>query len=392
MKSLPKSIASALRRNKTSLGEHPAFPPEEEEKFIYNLIYDVFEEMSSEVPLENNAPIKKALSKLISKATSIEVKCKQQLEQLCEKVVLDLFDIPRNTVAIDVSLQQSVSRKGERMKPERTKDFTFDSIEDMEHLTDEIYKRRMMNALVTGASMHYSEAIFSYINDLFSINPELPLIYKKILDYNNYLLYAEEVDDSKADMDGGKVSVLLNGKDNQAEIKTEAVLFPVLVGETIKGILELAISHGLPEDKAKAKYVMSKADFKLAEVWDMRLGYALWKLITEQLESEGVDLKEVGSNYFLMELSRLECDEFNRNMREVFARTGRGRAFLRELCEDIMYQKEEDEFDDFVKKSNDEVMLTDGEEYFTSEELMFNDNDDFTPEELITDSEERWIR
>ena len=38
MNSLPKHILKALKENKTSLGEHPSYPPEEEEKFIVNLV------------------------------------------------------------------------------------------------------------------------------------------------------------------------------------------------------------------------------------------------------------------------------------------------------------------------------------------------------------------
>ena len=33
MRNLPKHILEALKQNKTSLGEHPSYPPEEEEKF-----------------------------------------------------------------------------------------------------------------------------------------------------------------------------------------------------------------------------------------------------------------------------------------------------------------------------------------------------------------------
>ena len=49
MNSLPKHILEALKENKTSLGEHPSYPPEEEEKFIVNLVTNTFNALSEKV-------------------------------------------------------------------------------------------------------------------------------------------------------------------------------------------------------------------------------------------------------------------------------------------------------------------------------------------------------
>ena len=140
--------------------------------------------------------------------------------------------------------------------------------------------------------------------------------------------------------------------------------------ETIKGILELAISHGLPENIEKAKYVISKSDFKLAELWDMRLGYALWSLIEEEFEECGLDILEVGVNFFLMELSEMDCGEFNKTLQEIFARTKRGKRLIVDIVDKISYNKEKDEFDDYIQtKNDDQIQITDNE-FISSEELI----------------------
>ena len=95
-------------------------------------------------------------------------------------------------------------------------------------------------------------------------------------------------------------------------------------------MLELAISHGLPKNSAKAKYVIGKSDFKLAELWDMRLGYSLWNLIEDEMTECGYDMLEVGLNFFLMELAEMACETFNASMQEVFARTKKGKRVLSE--------------------------------------------------------------
>lgn len=391
---LPNSIISALRKGETSLGEHPAFPPEEEEKFIVYLVSEVFDNASSSCENCNIESMRSELSKMLSKAMSLEQTCKETLEHLCEKVINSFFDIPDDTVEINVFLVDKIDTKSERLVPEKTKDFTFDSISDMEYLTDEIYKRRFVNALVAGAAMFYANKLQSYVSELFEINPELPALYKKILDYNTILLYADYKEESSTQTDGGNVTVTLKGQDIQPSIEAKALLFPILVSETIKGILELAALQGLPNDRKKAMYVISKADFKLAEVWDMRLGYALWTLIEKRLKDIEVDIKELGINLFLMELSKLKSEDFNEMMREVLCGTRTGKEMLEDMCDEIQHNKDKDEFDNYINANNSKVNTFGDDDYFTSDELLTDDmlfnrynNDDDNEEEYYTSEE-----
>ena len=261
--------------------------------------------------------------------------------------------------------------------PEKTSDnFSFDDIDDMNALSDEIYKRRMLNALVTGAAMYYMNIIGDYIKEVFEINSDLPALYKKVIDYNTLLLYYEkDTFDEEKTTDGGKVDVTISSELEFPTIKAEALLFPILVEETIRGVLELAVSHGLPQNIEKAKYVLSKADFKLAEVWDMRLGYALWKLIESEVEKCGFDIVELGINFFLMEISQMDCQMFNKTLQEIFARTKKGKEIITDIAEKISYNKEKDDFDDYIQTKNDS-------------EVQINDDEFFEPEELITDDYE----
>ena len=197
-----------------------------------------------------------------------------------------------------------------------------------------------------------------------------------MIDYNNLLLfYEKDTFNSEKNTDGGKVDVTISSEQEFSIIKAEGLLFPILVEETIKGILELAISHGLPQNLEKAKYVISKSDFKLAELWDMRLGFALWKLIEKEMETCGYDMTDIGINFFLMELSQMSCEQFNKSLKEIFARTKRGREVMTNIAEKIIYNKEKDDFEDYIKSKNDAA-------------VQINDDDYFTPEELITDEYE----
>lgn len=374
MVELPKHIIKSLRTNRTSLGEHPAFPPEEEEKFIVNLVSDTFNEIVENTDIEDVTVLENELSTIIGQCRKIEKDNIQALEELSYKIITEMFDIPSDTLKMEGKIVNKIDTSTERLVPEKTEGFSFDDIEDMNYLSGEIYKRRMLNALVAGASMYYMNYIGNYIKEIFEINPDLPSLYKKMIDYNNLLLYiSKDTLNTKETTDGGKVDVTISSKDEYPIIKAEGLLFPILFEETVKGILELAISHGLPNNVEKAKYVIGKADFKIAEVWDMRLGYALWKLIQDEISECGYDILEIGINFFLMELSQMDTEEFNSTLKEIFARTKKGKRNIDEIVQRITYNKDKDEFDDYIKTKNDST-------------IQINDDEYFTPEELITDN------
>ena len=373
MLELPKYILDSLSKNKTSLGEHPAFPPEEEEKFTINAVARYFTGLVDGIEITDINQLKTELGKLIVRCQKIEAKSTTALEQLCMNIVSELFSIPDNTINIEAKIVNEVDVSNQRQVPEKTDDFSFDSIKDMKYLTGEIYKRRMLNALVTGASMYYSKNISSYISELFEIDDELPSLYKKIIRYNEILMFFEKDTIAEKDesvTDGGKVDVVMNMPENMVSIKAEGIIFPVLLNETIKGILELAIAHGLPESRKKAEYVIKKSDFKLAELWDMRLGISLWSIIASQIE----DMDVIEPNFFLMTLSELSVDKFNDCLCEIFGKTNRGKKILDNIIHKIRYEKDKDDFDDFIKQKNNDYQIDDG--YYTSEELLTDDMND----------------
>lgn len=373
MSKLPKHIRQALLKNETSLGDHPCYPPEEEERFVVKLLSKTFDNMVEKSDMEGGPEMKLTLSKLISECMKIESKNKGALEQLCLNVVNNVFTIPQDTIDISAKLVAKVDTSNHRDVPESTEDFTFDDIEDMRGLTDEVYKRRILDALIAGASMYYANDVTNYVSELYKIDPKLPFLYSKILQYNDILLYTEKDSlSNKNGVNGGKVDVTLGSPDKMVSIKAEGIIFPVLLEETIKGVLEIAISHGLPSDIKKAEYVSKKADFKLAENWDMRLGLPLWAIIAKQIEETE---EEIEPNLFLMKLAELPVSEFNNALQEIFAKTKRGKQKVADIVNEINHELDQEDFDDYVYQQNQKYPIEDG--YFSSEELLTDDEDNF---------------
>ena len=368
---LPKNILNIITSNKTSLGDNPALPPEMDDKFLVFLVDDYYKELLTHFDSIDIEELTDDLSATMTECKRIENENKEALEKICFEFVNNVFNIPSDTLSIDMELVDKVDTQQERLVPENSDNFSFDSIDDIHSLTNEIYKRRFLNALIIGAAMDFAEQYIFVENKLDEINGTLRENYKKIWFINNLLLFHTKQSLSKKQKDGGNVDVYISDETTPPRIEAKAILSPILVEETIKGLFELAISHGLPKDKGKAEYVLSKADFKLAEVWDQRVGLPLWIRIRKIMKECNVS---VHPSFLFMELASLETDKFNTTMQEILAGTKMGRNLIKEIVRNINYNIDMDDFDDYISNQQlpqDEIPMNDEE--FTSDDLINDD-------------------
>lgn len=369
---LPDFLIKAIKNNSTSLGTHPAFPPEDEDSFVGFILKVQYQKVMK--PFEGQdvsiKQLSSELNRLITECKKIESAHKEALEKLCNDVCCSIFEIPDDTIDIESVLVDECDMSKYRMTPEPTPDFTFNDIEEMRFISDEIYKRRMVNALITGASVYYGSNIEYYIREIYKINPELIKLYAEITKYNMALLY-NQADTFKniERSNSGCVDVLIGGAEDRIKIKAQGVIFPILLEYTIRGLLETAAQNGLPDDQDKINYILNKADYRLAENWDMRLGIPLWGILMSDLEECGYELDSVGSNFIVMELSKLKSETFNTYLQNAFRKTRKGLEMTKELASTIEYNKETDDFNNYIKAKNDKYSINDSAEY-SPEELL----------------------
>lgn len=386
---LPAWIAKNIKKHRTSLGEHPGFPPDDETSFdekivtdeynrLVNALMNVYLDDSQTLPngSYDNKTLSQKLSEYIKEAEELEAKYKGRLETLAENIVNDIFHIPSDAVELQCSLTTDIDVSMRRITPEATThdSIEFEGIDEIEEIGKDVYKRRFVNAMVIGAAMDISSHIKPYIGEIFEMNPKLPGLYQRIMAINNYLSFVTEDEVALRGLKmAGIVDVHIGSDTEKTLIKAEGVIFPILLMETVKGFMELFAAHGLPEEARRAKYVISKADFLIAEPWDMRLGYPIWSIIqsccTDGLPSEMIP-------FLFTELVKPSPDDFNAHMKEILARTRKGKEYLSALLKNIEYELRKDDFDDYVKsQSMDDVPITD------------SNNDYFSYEEFLTDKE-----
>lgn len=366
---LPGDIKNVLKNHKTSLGVHPSFPPEEEIPFDMLLTNERFEEITSKIKnldlidysIKN---INKELKITIDKIKNIENNFKEKLENICYNYIIDLFQVPEGLVAFDCKIVEKVDSDKAQVKDNET--IEFENIKQRTRLHDAVYKRRIINAIITGGAIRLSWIDKKLIGELYDIMPELPTLYRKVVLLNEYMLFTKNytgISENNKKQSG--ISYLTIGNETtKNKILVEAEIFPVLLYESIRGFLEMFAAYGLPSSKKECAYVMSKADFINAEPWDMRLGPALWDRLMDIFNNpETQDLPML-----LTLLFSQRTEKFNNILQEFFGKTKRGESIAMNI---LMKAEQETEYDDFeelmIKKQTDTSILSD--EYYRPDEL-----------------------
>ena len=358
---LPDFIENSIEQYKTSLGQHPSFPPENENKFetiilkkrYYELITNVKKVLGNDGDISKKTLISK-LQELINNCKELEEPIKNELENICINTVLQIFNLTRDVINFNCQLKNDI-KSVTPLIPEKIEE-EFSDIEHIEYLNNEILKRRLIDSLIMGASVRLSENFNASLSKIFLLNHKLPEIYHEIITINEYLTFVKEQKPS-TDNIGGEVSVNLISE--TPTINSEAIIFPILLFETIKGVMELICSHGLPKNKFDAEYVIGKSDFLLAYNWDKRIGVGLWDIIQEIIGDENLNLMPK----IILELIQRKSNEFNYTMKEIFAKTKKGKQIVNNIIDEIKLGTE-------FENIENEITYNNNEEYFSPEELI----------------------
>ena len=361
---LPRFIFKHIMSKNTSLGDNKAFPPEEDYPFAYKIIKMRFNEVCKklkefkDIESTDVTYLSSLLSDLIVKCKEIEKPYKDKLIGLCENVLSSSFEIPSETLILNIELvDKIIPNNGMRLMPEESSErtFDFDDIKEFNTVSDVILKRRFINSLIQGASYIYGYECFAKLKELDEISEDLIPLYKRIIAINDYLLFVKEENiNDKNPHQSAYVEVMLGREDDKTEINVQGLLFPFILTESIRGLFELFASHGLPNENDKAQYIIGQSDFLLAEPWDLRIGVGLWSTIVGKIEDMNI------MPYFFTSLCKLPMEEFNSTMQEILAKTKRGKSIVDELYEESVHQYEMNSMIQTIKQKNlDHSLLND---------------------------------
>lgn len=355
------TLEEELRNDRHSLSGCDVFPEGDVISTEMKLIRERFKEVvlrcrgAYDVDVIDNQEIIKDMLPLLRHTINIEKEHIKELEELAIKMVLEEFGITDEEVVLEAKLisgTPSLEGTSKQSSPSIAED-EFESHEQIVEANAMVKKRRVLNAMTQGAAKKVNHMFHMAYDELTDINPRLLENYKKLMSSADYMYFIQP--DMNMSTTGGVCDVDFNEDDLRPVIKATAIVFPVLIHELVKGLMEVLSAHGLPSEKTIAEYVINKADFIEAEPWDMRLGPAMWGRFCDLIPDGDIEYKY----QVYAEIASLEPIEFNNTMKEILSKTKRGSNLIREIVDDIKLEIKNDDFNDAM-----------GADYFDIEDLL----------------------
>jgi hypothetical protein len=255
-------------------------------------------------------------AKLFGEITEAEEGYRDELEQVAVQMVTDAYPIiDYANIKIDAKIvdpgAMNLQQQQQQRKEEDPASPEFGA-DDQEKANA---KRRIVNGITQGASVRGAFGFMLYKEYLDAINPELVAKYAEILKlafgiYDNddaiaMMLMALQ---QGKNIQGGESEMDYNEETEQFEIKAQAVCFPMLVHEIIKGLYEIVGTQG-GGDRLKKQAAIHQIDTLGNEPEDLRYGKFIYDAITKIYNDSPIEDARVRELFFT-ELYKLEDEEF----------------------------------------------------------------------------------
>ena len=277
-----------------------------------------------------------------SRIQSIESAHKRELERLAIELVMKEMGVQEGDIVYEARIEMPNSEgfkesDPSQMEPEEV-ELDKEMFDELEDLTLERAKRRMINAMLAGASSkgHY---MYNYATEkLIEITGERNIagLYGTVMSAAESMLWQMGNTNlglsgggGGTPMAGGKEKVFPN--ENPPRVVATAINFPILVHELMKGTLEVvAALHGQPKDRELAARVMELEDDLQKEIWDLRLGPAIWDLVRDSFPEDTItDEDKVGIQLIMFQhIISKPAKQFLVFMREVLSSTETGKRLM----------------------------------------------------------------
>lgn len=343
--------------NETSLGSNPSLPNIEfQEKVItdgYEQALKKLDETFGKID-KSQESLHNMLAKLTMSLVEQETPIREQLERICYNAVTEMLRVPKETVNIQCTLVDRVSPLSSvRLLPEDN-EYSFKDAKDKQCADDEVQKRRMVDTLIKGVARSVYGMKEFYSEELNKVNKDLIGQYDKLMALHDYLLFIEDRKFSdKHNNLSAYVGVKLGNNGKRTSIDAQALLFPYLMIETVRGFFEFFSTHGMPADIEQVKYIVSKGDYIVAEQWDERFGVGLWKMLSDGIDETGL------YPYVFTDLCKLKPEQFNKALSSAFQ--GDDKA-IKQIVGKAKKNKEFQQFkNDIELKNLENSILTDGD-------------------------------
>ena len=364
------SIEKELRQDTHHFKQSSSFPGTgSEQKYSEKVASKRFKDIITMVKryhgVETIEPsIMMQMMSIMGDVSKIEGEHVEELEQLAIDIVSEEFDIPEDMLRAQLLPPGSpIDLDGDDDDSEEEEDEPFvpKSAERMKELDVEVEKRSVINAMMQGASKKGHYIFHQVVEELDQIDPRLMGLYGKLMSLADFQYWVIPDELSDGGIVGGKEEIKWEkpeGEEDAPEepvVEAKAWIFPLLVHELIKGVMELAAigwaeGHMDPDEQA---HVISRADTIPGEIWGMRLGPGIWEKFLECMEDEDYRIK----HWIFEQLTKLPAKKFHSFMQEILSSSQECKKVIAQLRE-LHQESEEDSLEDIV--TGDEGNFEDG--------------------------------
>ena len=215
---------------------------------------------------------------------------------------------------------------------------------DVEHIAAELEseknKRRFINLLIQGAAMNKNYAFHMAGDVLQQISPRLVATYSKLMPIAEWIYWTMPDNNLREMMaqgggHGGKAWVDWEGE--VPVVHAQALVFPVLLQELAKGLMEY-ISHADDLDDDTKRHVLNQTDTLANELDDIRMGPEVWRRFLAALGQENQRYVP----YVYDHLIKLPPGEFSLRMSQILRGDAAGRQFIQGLIQQIAGEQQQE--------------------------------------------------
>ncbi len=291
------------RRRKIERGGHPyKFSTQGMERLASEQYQQVMQKLarySGMTPQQlqrNPMSLQQLFMRALQHSMQVQEAHREELEQAAVDVVLSLPEFSSAREAVEGGDLRIVAQLVPQI---RTDDMRTQAEEPPEEIQQQLsvpqiaqeldaekQKRRLINMMIQGSAINKNYAYHQVADQLTAIDPQLLNSFGLLMSFGEFMYWAmpEEAQQGMYQAGAGaagRVNIKA-GDDGVPEIHAQALVFPVLIQELVKGLMEF-LSHSDEEDEDTRRYVQGQADTLADEGWDINIGAPLWRRFLQLL-------------------------------------------------------------------------------------------------------------
>ncbi len=289
------------------------------------------------------AQLSNQAGRILMEIMRAETSHEEELEQLCERMIRGYFKIPENALQFEFKLVKESIKLNNTQTRQQLQQREEELADDVNDMTPERAKRRIINAMTQGHAVDGSYMFRTVETDLQDILGVQDIVEKYSIFVSTMLLgYWQMPKEMMAMASGGEGSgaagkTRIDTSTNPPTIHAEAMIFPFLIHEAIKGVMEFLGKERKPENPEEYERAKDLEDTVQHEIWDIRLGPAIWRrlinLFPEAVKNE--EEKKKIQYYIYVNIANLPVKEFLLLFKEIMAETEMGKTLIGAIYYDL---------------------------------------------------------